>query len=246
LNKPSADECKAVAIFAHNKIVLQNSSPEHFSFYGPTPEQPLAQYQPTEGLSAQFNVSFYTGEFRFGLCAGDTDSNWVSAGNAMNTLAGKGVSVVAPAGGAYSVYTDWEQDGSKQWDTFLSSELPNWLSANKGLAPGGHAVVGAAQGGTAAVRLAAFHPDRFRYAGSMCPRHHVIGAENAVQPVHREPDHCNDEHREDRRPSPPGEATDRRGLHPNAFPRAVTTSCCRLAASPPQIAQVATALVSRP
>jgi S-formylglutathione hydrolase FrmB len=99
--------------------------------------------------------------------AGDTVSNWVSAGNAMNTLAGKGVSVVAPAGGAYSFYTDWEQDGSKQWDTFLSSELPNWLSANKGLAPGGHAVVGAAQGGTAAVRLAAFHPDRFRYAGSM-------------------------------------------------------------------------------
>ena len=65
-------------------------------------------------------------------------SNWVTAGNAMNTLAGKGISVVAPAGGAYSMYTDWEQDGSKQWDTFLSSELPDWLAANKGLAPGGH------------------------------------------------------------------------------------------------------------
>src|SRR5206468_5067074 len=63
-------------------------------------------------------------------------SNWVTAGNAMNTLAGKGISVVAPAGGAYSMYTNWEQDGSKQWDTFLSSELPGWLSANKGLAPG--------------------------------------------------------------------------------------------------------------
>ena len=34
--------------------------------------------------------------------------------------------------------------------------------------PGGHApVVGAAQGGYAALALAAFHPDRFRYAGSM-------------------------------------------------------------------------------
>jgi S-formylglutathione hydrolase FrmB len=99
--------------------------------------------------------------------AGDTVSNWVTAGNAMNTLAGKGVSVVAPAGGAYSLYTDWEQDGSKQWETFLTGELPNWLAANKGLAPGGHAIVGAAQGGTAAVALAEFHPDRFRYAGSM-------------------------------------------------------------------------------
>jgi S-formylglutathione hydrolase FrmB len=94
-------------------------------------------------------------------------SNWVTAGNAMNTLAGKGISVVAPAGGAYSMYTDWEQDRSKQWDTFLSSELPDWLAANRGLAPGGHGAVGAAQGGYAAVALATFHPDRFRYAGSL-------------------------------------------------------------------------------
>src|SRR3954451_16662496 len=50
--------------------------------------------------------------------AGDTVSNWVTAGNAMNPLAGKGISVAAPAGGAYSLYTDWEQDGSKQWETF--------------------------------------------------------------------------------------------------------------------------------
>src|SRR5258705_498380 len=99
--------------------------------------------------------------------ASDTVSNWVTAGNAMNTLAGKGISVVAPAGGAYSLYTDWEQDGSKQWATFLSTELPNWLSANKGLAPGGHAIVGASQGGTAAIALAEFHPDRFKYASSM-------------------------------------------------------------------------------
>ncbi len=94
-------------------------------------------------------------------------SNWVTAGNAMNTLAGKGVSVAAPASGAYSMYTDWEQDGSKQWDTFLSSELPNWMAANKGLAPGGHAAVGAGQGGYGAMALATFHPDRYGYAGSM-------------------------------------------------------------------------------
>jgi S-formylglutathione hydrolase FrmB len=99
--------------------------------------------------------------------AGDTVSSWVTAGNAMNTLAGKGISVAAPAGGAYSLYTDWEQDGSRQWETFLSSELPDWLAANKGLASGGHAIVGASQGGTAALTMAAFHPHRFRYAGSM-------------------------------------------------------------------------------
>jgi S-formylglutathione hydrolase FrmB len=99
--------------------------------------------------------------------AGPDVSNWVTAGNAMNTLGGRGVSVVAPAGGAYTMYTDWEQDGSRQWDTFLSHELPDWLAANKGLAPGGHGVVGASQGGYAATALATFHPDRFRYASSL-------------------------------------------------------------------------------
>src|ERR1700712_3796853 len=94
-------------------------------------------------------------------------SNWVTAGDAMNTLAGKGISVAAPAGGAYSMYTDWEADGSRQWDTFLSQELPDWLAANKGLAPNGHGGVGAAQGGYGAPALAALHPDRFRYAGSL-------------------------------------------------------------------------------
>ncbi|WP_319452632.1 MULTISPECIES: alpha/beta hydrolase family protein [unclassified Mycobacterium] len=98
--------------------------------------------------------------------AGPDVSNWVGAG-AFNTFAGKGISVAAPAGGAWSLYTDWEADGSKQWETFLSSELPDWLAANKGLAPGGHGIVGVAQGGTGALTLAAFHPDRFRYAGSM-------------------------------------------------------------------------------
>src|ERR1700741_4024583 len=99
--------------------------------------------------------------------AGDPVSNWVSAGNAMNTLAGKGISVAAPASGAYSMYTNWEPDGSKQWETFLADELPNWLAANKGLAPNGHGVVGAAQGGYGAMALAAFHPDRYRFAGSL-------------------------------------------------------------------------------
>jgi S-formylglutathione hydrolase FrmB len=83
--------------------------------------------------------------------AGPDVSNWVTAGNAMNTLAGQGISVAAPAGGAWSMYTNWEQDGSRQWETFLANELPDWLAANKGLAPGGHGIVGAAQGGFGAL-----------------------------------------------------------------------------------------------
>lgn len=99
--------------------------------------------------------------------ANDAVSNWVTAGNAMNTLAGKGISVVAPADGACTMYTDWEEDPAKQWNTFLSQELPDWLSANKGLARGGHGAVGVAQGGYGALALGTFNPDRFRYAGSL-------------------------------------------------------------------------------
>ena len=94
-------------------------------------------------------------------------SNWVTAGNAMNTLAGQGISVAAPAGGAWSMYTNWEADGSRQWETFLTTELPDFLAANKGLAPGGHGIVGAAQGGYGALAMATFHPDRYRFAGSL-------------------------------------------------------------------------------
>ena len=59
-------------------------------------------------------------------------SNWVTAGNGINTLAGKGISVVAPAGGAYSMYTNWEQDGSKQWDTFLSQRAAGLAGRQQG------------------------------------------------------------------------------------------------------------------
>jgi S-formylglutathione hydrolase FrmB len=59
--------------------------------------------------------------------AGPEVSNWVGAG-AFSTLVGKGISVAAPAGGAFSLYTNWEADASLQWETFLSQELPDWLA----------------------------------------------------------------------------------------------------------------------
>ena len=76
--------------------------------------------------------------------------------------------MVAPAGGAWSLYTNWEQDGSQQWETFLSRRAAGLAGRQQG--PGAQAgtrIVGAAQGGTGALSLAEFHPDRFRYAGSM-------------------------------------------------------------------------------
>jgi S-formylglutathione hydrolase FrmB len=66
-------------------------------------------------------------------------SNWVTAGNAMNTLAARHL-VAAPAGGAGAC----TPTGSR---TAPSSGRPSWpraaqlAGANKGLAPGGHGVV---------------------------------------------------------------------------------------------------------
>ena len=99
--------------------------------------------------------------------AGDPVSNWVTAGNAMNTLPAR-VSRWRPQRAAPTASTPTGSRTAVANGTHsCRPSLPNWLAANKGLAPGGHAVVGAAQGGTGALMLAESHPDRFRYAGSM-------------------------------------------------------------------------------
>jgi diacylglycerol O-acyltransferase/trehalose O-mycolyltransferase len=79
-----------------------------------------------------------------------------------------------PVGGMSSFYTNWQGPAvgnggtyNYQWETFLTSELPAYLSANKGVSPSGNAVVGLSMSGSAALILAAYHPGQFRYAGSL-------------------------------------------------------------------------------
>src|SRR5258705_12709575 len=57
-------------------------------------------------------------------------SNWVTAGNAMNALAGKGISVAAPASGAWSLYTAWEHGGGRECENFLADEVPNLMAGD--------------------------------------------------------------------------------------------------------------------
>ena len=65
-----------------------------------------------------------------------------------------------PAVGNGQIYT-------YKWETFVTQELPAWLSTNKNVASDGDAVVGASMGGSSALDLAAHHPQQFIYAGSM-------------------------------------------------------------------------------
>lgn len=109
-----------------------------------------------------------------GLRARDDNSGWDIETAAFENYYQSGLSVVMPVGGMSSFYSDWQQpavgNGTTQtyrWETFLTSELPAYLSANKGVSPNGNAVVGLSMSGSSALILAAYHPNQFRYAGSL-------------------------------------------------------------------------------
>jgi len=100
-----------------------------------------------------------------GLRARDDRSGWDIETGAFSWFDGSGLSVVAPVGGMSSFYSDWYRpavgNGTTQtykWETFLTSELPAWLAANKDVSATGNAVVGLSMSGSSALILAAYHP----------------------------------------------------------------------------------------
>jgi diacylglycerol O-acyltransferase / trehalose O-mycolyltransferase len=106
--------------------------------------------------------------------AADDVNGWDRNTAAFDWFHGSGLSVVMPVGGGASFYSDWYQPAvgngqtyTYKWESFLTQELPAWLSTNKNVAPDGDAVVGASMGGSSALDLAAHHPQQFVYAGSM-------------------------------------------------------------------------------
>ncbi|MGB3351453.1 MAG: alpha/beta hydrolase family protein [Mycobacterium sp.] len=109
-----------------------------------------------------------------GLRARDDNSGWDIETAAFEDYFESGLSVVMPVGGMSSFYTNWQNPAvgngrtqSYQWETFLTSELPAYLAANKGISTSGNAVVGLSMAGSAALILAAYHPGLFSYAGSL-------------------------------------------------------------------------------
>jgi diacylglycerol O-acyltransferase/trehalose O-mycolyltransferase len=79
-----------------------------------------------------------------------------------------------PVGGQSSFYSDWYKPAcgkagcsTYKWETFLTSELPQYLAANKGVNPNRNAAVGLSMAGSAALTLAIYYPQQFQYAGSL-------------------------------------------------------------------------------
>jgi diacylglycerol O-acyltransferase / trehalose O-mycolyltransferase len=109
-----------------------------------------------------------------GLRARDDRNGWDIETGAFQWFDGSGLSVVMPVGGMSSFYTDWYRPAvgnggthTYKWETFLTSELPAWLAANKGVSSTGNAVVGVSMSGSSALILAASHAGQFVYAGAL-------------------------------------------------------------------------------
>src|SRR4051794_6508799 len=109
-----------------------------------------------------------------GMRAQDDYSGWDINTPAFEWFFQSGISTVMPVGGQSSFYTDWyspssfnKQPYTYKWETFLTSELPLWLAANKQISMTGNGVVGLSMSGGAALILSAYHPAQFRYAASL-------------------------------------------------------------------------------
>ncbi|WP_278260781.1 alpha/beta hydrolase family protein [Nocardia sp. AG03] len=91
----------------------------------------------------------------FGIDAGSGGS---STGSAATGSAMTGSSIApAQVAGKKNTY---------KWETFLTNNLRNALSARLGFNPNNNGVFGLSMGGSAALTLAAYNPDQFSFAGS--------------------------------------------------------------------------------
>lgn len=126
-----------------------------------------------------------------GLRATERTNAWVQDVNAARTFVNHNITLVMPVGGQSSFYTDWNAPATYnfnspvtyKWDTFLSKELPAYLQRHFGVSPTNNSILGLSMGGTAAINLAALHPQQFRqvlsYSGYLTTT--IPGAQTALR-----------------------------------------------------------------
>jgi diacylglycerol O-acyltransferase / trehalose O-mycolyltransferase len=109
-----------------------------------------------------------------GLRARDDFSGWDIETQAFEWYLDSGLSIVMPVGGQSSFYTDWYAPAcgnagcqTYKWETFLTSELPQWLATHENVSRTGNAAVGLSMSGNSALILAAYYPEQFIYAASL-------------------------------------------------------------------------------
>jgi diacylglycerol O-acyltransferase/trehalose O-mycolyltransferase len=109
-----------------------------------------------------------------GLRAQDDYNGWDINTQAFEWFLDTPLSIIMPVGGQSSFYSDWYSPAcgksgcqTYKWETFLTSELPQWLASNRSVSTQGNAAVGLSMAGNSAMILAAYHPDQYIYAGSL-------------------------------------------------------------------------------
>ncbi|MFM9035078.1 MAG: esterase family protein [Mycobacterium sp.] len=136
---------------------------------------------PSAGMGRDVRVQFQSGGadspavyLLDGLRAQDDFNGWDINTPAFEWYLDSGLSVIMPVGGQSSFYSDWYRPAcgrtgcqTYKWETFLTSELPGWLAANRQVRPTGSAAVGLSMAGSAALTLAIWHPQQFPYAASL-------------------------------------------------------------------------------
>ena len=108
-----------------------------------------------------------------GMRARDDRSAWTTDVQAAKVYDGRSdTTLVMPAGGASSFYTDWDGGaGDKnvtiKQETFLTQELPDYLATNFGVSKSDNAIVGLSMSAGPAVTLAERHPEQFKVVQAM-------------------------------------------------------------------------------
>nr|WP_228817206.1 alpha/beta hydrolase family protein [Nocardia transvalensis] len=131
-----------------------------------------------------------------GMRATEDISGWEHETNVAEVLASWNINAVMPIGGESSFYADWNAPSSYfgigptgfgsvsgsgatetflggpgksyryDWETFLTVQLRDALRDRLGFRVDRNGVFGLSMGGSAALTLAAYHPDQFSFAGS--------------------------------------------------------------------------------
>ncbi|WP_068155063.1 alpha/beta hydrolase [Rhodococcus phenolicus] len=104
-----------------------------------------------------------------GAGGGEDSATWQQRTDAESFFADKDVYVITPIGGAFSYYTDWQQDdpvlGRNKWTTFLTRELPPVVDATFATT-GANAIAGLSSSATSVLNLAIARPGLYRAVGS--------------------------------------------------------------------------------
>jgi diacylglycerol O-acyltransferase/trehalose O-mycolyltransferase len=155
----------------------QSATAEAFSRPG-LPVEYLMVPSPSMGRDIKIQFQKGTGSHAVylldGLRARDDFNGWDLETPAFEWFFDTPLSIIMPVGGQSSFYTDWYAPAcgkagcqTYKWETFLTSELPQWLSSERGVSTAGNAAVGLSMAGNSAMILSVYHPDQFVYAGSL-------------------------------------------------------------------------------